>query len=633
MRVAQGIRVRRMRATLIVAMCFLTLSCVVYAQTSPQSFVFVAEPQAIEGFTVNSVTGAIVSTGPVTADTNSPVAITTNSPATFLFSANTNGTISVFQIASTGVLSEIAASPFNILDGSQPGAIAVSVDGTVLYVALGISNANQASGQLDSFTISSSGQLTKTGNVPAPSLAGFPALPASIIATSTNIYLAAGSVVQSYTLNQNVPTATVTTGLPSGVVSQMAGNANFLFVARTPPESQNGYIDTLGINGDGSLSFVSTYDAGLFNPELNLALSEGYLFSNQNTYAIAANGSLTPNNLNWSNAPFVPLAASSTQPFLFEGDQAIGLGNGPLIFPFVVASSGEVSNAEPPLNLNSIPSQIIVSTGTTPAAVNPAFVFEPAVLNFSPVVVGQNSVAQITIYSTGSTPLGITSLSVSGDNSFTEQSSTCPSSLAPAQTCFVHVEFAPGGASSFTGVLTLDGNVNGTVALSGTGTAAPPSPPNPPTPTPASVNVAPSAQSGTPGSQFSYAVSTTGFSGTPQISATCSIPMGSCAMNGSTLVVTTTAPSTAAAPSVRWLLPLGLCAAALFCFPRRRRKTVLCAGALAVLAACGGAGSKLATATPLPTTAAGTPAGTYTVQLSAAAGSTKATATAQLVIQ
>jgi hypothetical protein len=152
-------------------------------------------------------------------------------------------------------------------------------------------------------------------------------------------------------------------------------------------------------------------------------------------------------------------------------------------------------------------------------------------------------------------------------------------------------------------------------------------------PTPASVSVTPSAQSGTPGTQFSYAVSTAGFSGTPQITATCSIPMGSCAVNGSTLTVTTTAPSASAVPSIRWLLLLGLCAAALFCIPRRRRKTALCVGALAVLAACGRAGSKLATATPPPTTTAGTPAGTYMVQLSAASGSTKATATAQLVIQ
>jgi hypothetical protein len=107
--------------------------------------------------------------------------------------------------------------------------------------------------------------------------------------------------------------------------------------------------------------------------------------------------------------------------------------------------------------------------------------------------------------------------------------------------------------------------------------------------------------------------------------------MGSCAMNGSTLTVTTTAPSAATVHYVRWVLPLGLCGAALFCLPRRRRKTVLCVGTLAILAACGGTGSKLA-AVP-PTVTAGTPAGTYAVQLSAASGSTKATATAQLVIQ
>jgi hypothetical protein len=618
------------------ATIFLILSApCLQAQTAPQSYLFVAEPQAIEGFNINNTTGAIVAVpGSPFVNSNGPVAIAINSPATFLFSANANSTVSVFQIASSGALAEITGSPFNISDGSLPGAIAVSVDGTVLYVALGISNANQASGQLDSFTISTSGQLTELASAPAPSLAGLPALPASIIATSTTVYLAAGNVVQSYTFNQNVPTAATTTNLPSGTVSQMIGNANFLFVARTPQFSQNGFIDSLAIsNSDGSLSLVATYDAGLFNPELNLALSEGYLFSNQNTYAIGTNGSLTPNSLNWENAPFVPLAASSTQPFLFEGDQAIGQGNGPLIFPLVVSSNGEVSNAEPPLNLNGVPSQIIVATGTTPATSVPAVIFEPAVVNFSPVTVGQNSVVQITIYSTGSVPLTINSLVVSGDNSFTEQSSTCSSSLAPGQTCFVYIEFAPGGASAFTGVLTLNGDVSGTVALSGTGTAAPTPPPNPPTPTPASVSVAPSAQSGTPGSQFSYAVSTAGFSGTPQISATCAIPMGSCVMNGSTLTVTTTAPSTMAALSVRWLVPLGLCLGGLLCVPRKRRELVLCVGALTFLAACGGTGSKLATATPPPTTTAGTPAGTYTVQLSAAAGSTKATATAQVVIQ
>jgi hypothetical protein len=395
----------------------------------------------------------------------------------------------------------------------------------------------------------------------------------------------------------------------------MAGNSNFLFVARTPSESQNGYIDTLGINGDGSLSLVSTYDAGLFNPELNLALSEGYLFSNQNTYAIATDGSLTPNNLNWSNAPFVPLAASPTAPFLFEGDQAIGQGNGPLIFPFVVASNSELTNAEPPLNLSGVPSQIIVATGTAPAPSAPAFIFEPAVVNFSPVTVGQNSVVQITIYSTGSVPLTVSSLAVSGDNSFTEQSSTCSSSLPPGQTCFVYVEFAPGGASTFTGVLTLDGNVSGTVALSGTGTgtAAP------------TIAVTPPSQSGQPGGTFTYTVA----SNASQVSVSCAtIPAATCSINKGILSVQTTAPSAASVFGMRWLLPLGLCALALICVPRRARRTVLCATALAVCGACGGSGSM-----SKPAVVNGTPAGSYTVAVTATVGSMQTMTDVRLVIQ
>jgi hypothetical protein len=178
----------------------------------------------------------------------------------------------------------------------------------------------------------------------------------------------------------------------------------------------------------------------------------------------------------------------------------------------------------------------------------------------------------------------------------------------------------PTGATTGKVVVTVSGVASNGASFTVTATPVP------------SVSVAPSAQSGAPGSQFSYTVSTAGFSGTPQISASCSIPMGSCAVNGSTLIVTTTAPSAAAMPNTRWLIPLGLCATGLLCLSRRRRKTVLCVGALALLAACAGAGPKLATA-PSPTATAGTPAGTYTVQLSAALGSTKVTATAQLTVQ
>src|SRR5580700_10750171 len=102
----------------LTATIFLILSApCLQAQTAPQSYLFVAEPQAIEGFNINNTTGAIVAVpGSPFVTSNGPVAIATNSSAILLFSANSNGTISVFQIASTGALTEIAGSPFNISD-------------------------------------------------------------------------------------------------------------------------------------------------------------------------------------------------------------------------------------------------------------------------------------------------------------------------------------------------------------------------------------------------------------------------------------------------------------------------------------------------------------------------------------
>src|SRR5580658_4022096 len=110
------------------------------AQSQNQQFLFVDEPQAVEGFAINSVTGALISTGAPMPDTNGPVALATNSPATFLFAANGNATVSVFQIATSGALTEIPGSPFTTIAGSGtlPGAIAVSADGNYLYIASSI---------------------------------------------------------------------------------------------------------------------------------------------------------------------------------------------------------------------------------------------------------------------------------------------------------------------------------------------------------------------------------------------------------------------------------------------------------------------------------------------------------------
>jgi Divergent InlB B-repeat domain len=262
------------------------------------------------------------------------------------------------------------------------------------------------------------------------------------------------------------------------------------------------------------------------------------------------------------------------------------------------------------LSLSGVPTALVVATGTALAPVSPALVFEPASFNFSPVAGGQTSFAQLTIYSTGSVPLTISDISVTG-SAFSEQSSTCPSSLAPSESCFGYINFEPSAAGTFTGSLNLTGNVSGTVPLMGTGTASTQftlqtSPVGPgtiqqapsgtsfpagtsimltavpnsnalfigwsgacagsanavctfsltanitvtatflPNPT---VTASQPSQSGAPGSTFTFQISENGFTTKPTLTATCSIPKGGCSIMGTTPIVTTTASNSSVVPT------------------------------------------------------------------------------------
>jgi hypothetical protein len=397
---------------------------------------------------------------------------------------------------------------------------------------------------------------------------------------------------------------------PNALIGDAAGA--FLYTAWSDSDSF-GHVDSVAIGSDGSLTVSSTFSNHVDLLSItNLALGGSFLFTNENTYSISA-GVLTPINTEQESSVPIPLAAEAS--FLFEGDQALGQGNGPLISSFVIGSNGEVTNATPGLNLSGVPTALVVATSTTSAPVAPAFVFSPAVpFNFNPVADGQSLTGQIQIFSTGNAALTINSISISGDPSFTE-TNNCPATLAPSATCNIEVTFAPTTVGTFAGSLNLAGNVSGALALTGTGTAPPP-------PT---ITVAPQSQSGQPGGTVVYTVA----SSSSQLSVSCAtIPAATCSVSKGVVSVQTTAPSASSIFGMRWLLPLGLFALALICVPCRTRLTVLCATALAVCGACGGGGSG-----SKPPVVTGTPAGTYTVSVIATAGSLQTTDNVQLVIQ
>jgi 6-phosphogluconolactonase (cycloisomerase 2 family) len=123
-----------------------------------QQYLFIIEQSTntIDAFTINLTTGAIVKApGNPFADLNGPDAAAANPAGTFLFVANNAGSVSVFSIAVSGALTEIAGSPFATSIGTQLAGIAVSNDGTFLFVASSIDvDRSSNSGEMDIFRIS-----------------------------------------------------------------------------------------------------------------------------------------------------------------------------------------------------------------------------------------------------------------------------------------------------------------------------------------------------------------------------------------------------------------------------------------------------------------------------------------------
>lgn len=94
-------------------------------------------------------------------------------------------------------------------------------------------------------------------------------------------------------------------------------------------------------------------------------------------------------------------------------------------------------------------------------------------LTFSDQAVGTASAAQtITLQNTGSAPLVVTALQLSGD--FDESDTCANTTIAAGANCAIQVKFAPNALGSCTGQLVINANVAGgqlTVDLSGTGVA------------------------------------------------------------------------------------------------------------------------------------------------------------------
>jgi hypothetical protein len=150
------------------------------------------------------------------------------------------------------------------------------------------------------------------------------------------------------------------------------------------------------------------------------------------------------------------------------------------------------------------------------------------------------------------------------------------------------------------------------------------------------ISVTQSQQTGGAGNTFTFPITVTGFTTQPTLTASCSIPGGTCTISGTNLIVTTTARSAGSAPvnfptlPAAFTLALALCLLSVSSDARKIIRSAALIGGLAVLAACQTGGGGSGAGTPPAT---GTPAGTYTVTIHATAGSQTSTTTVTVVVQ
>jgi hypothetical protein len=116
----------------------------------------------------------------------------------------------------------------------------------------------------------------------------------------------------------------------------------------------------------------------------------------------------------------------------------------------------------------------LTGTGGTPAAS-----FNSTTLTFSNQVVSTPSTAQsVTLTNTGTVPLSITGIAVTGANSADfAQTNTCGASVAASANCTISVIFTPGALGARSATVNVTDNAAGSpqaITLNGTGVAAPP---------------------------------------------------------------------------------------------------------------------------------------------------------------
>ena len=193
----------------------------------------------------------------------------------------------------------------------------------------------------------------------------------------------------------------------------------------------------VNVAGNSSLTATLT-NTGNSNVTVSSVTATGTGFSSS---GVSAGTTLAPNQSVTLNVAFAPTAAGSV--------------------------TGSVSVAS---NATNSPAVISLSG----VGVQPQISVVPASVSFGNVVVGTKNTQTITLKNAGTANLSVSQATVSGSG-FATSGLTLPLTLTPGQSTNFNVAFAPAGAGSVTGSVSLVSNAPGSptaIPLSGSGVAA-----------------------------------------------------------------------------------------------------------------------------------------------------------------
>jgi 6-phosphogluconolactonase (cycloisomerase 2 family) len=196
-----------------------------------------------------------------------PAEAVLNPQGTLLFAPNAaSGTVAVYRVENSGVLTAAAGSPFNAGSDTVPISVALHPSKNFLYTTNSFVYSTPSVASLSAFQLDpSTGVLTPIAGSPFTTN-GTSANPARIHPTGKFLYVSNrfSHNIQAYAIDPtsgaltNVPGSPFATGLiPSGVEIDTSGR--FLFVANTDSHNVSAYV----IDGTtGALTLIHSVPAG-----------------------------------------------------------------------------------------------------------------------------------------------------------------------------------------------------------------------------------------------------------------------------------------------------------------------------------------------------------------------------------